>query len=200
MTASDIVVIDDDSGVRALLQDCLQLDGFVVRAAADGAEGLGLLTEMQPSCVVLDVMMPQLNGHSVLRLLRERHGFNLPVIMLTAASGDDQVWQAWSGGIDCFMAKPFDMDALLQQVRSLCAPAASSARAIRRLDVPTPQDRACLTQGRTRQLGRPSLHLALAATVSWWPSPAGTCAGPARSRVGGSRLRGWLEAAASPGV
>jgi DNA-binding response OmpR family regulator len=125
--ASDVVVIDDDPGVRALLQDCLELVEFVVRSATDGAEGLVLLTDKQPSCVVLDVMMPQLDGHSVLRLLRERHAFNLPVIMLTAASDDDHAWQAWSGSVDCFIAKPFDMDVLLQRVRTLCAPVTGAA-------------------------------------------------------------------------
>lgn len=129
-TANHIVVIDDDPGVRALLQDCLELDGFVVRPAANGADGLDLLMNRQPSCVVLDVMMPQLNGHSVLRLLRERHGFNLPVIMLTAASDDDQAWQAWSGGVDCFMAKPFDMGDLLHRVRALCGPAAAASSGV----------------------------------------------------------------------
>lgn len=147
--AGDIVVIDDDPGVRTLLQDCLELDGFIVRTAPDGAEGLALVTDKQPSCVVLDVMMPQLDGHSVLRLLRERHGLNLPVIMLTAASDDDQVWQAWSGGIDCFMAKPFDMDALLQHVHTLCAPVpdASSRTSVRMTDIPTADDHSSLPPG-----------------------------------------------------
>lgn len=147
--AGDIVVIDDDPGVRALLQDCLELDGFVVRTAPDGAAGLALVTDKQPSCVVLDVMMPLLDGHSVLRLLRERHGLNLPVIMLTAASDDDQAWQAWSGGVDCFMAKPFDMEALLQHVHTLCAPVpdASPRMSARRTDIPTADDQASLPPG-----------------------------------------------------
>lgn len=119
----DVVIIDDDPGVRGLLQDCLQLDGFAVRAAEDGTLGLALVDEQRPACVVLDVMMPQLDGHSVLRLLRERHGFTLPVIMLTAASDDDQAWLAWAGGVDCFMAKPFDMDTLLRRIHALSAPA-----------------------------------------------------------------------------
>lgn len=123
----DVVIIDDDPAVRGLLQDCLQVHGFAVRAAADGVHGLALVDEQRPVCVVLDVMMPQLDGHSVLRLLRERHGFSLPVIMLTAASDDDQAWQAWAGGVDCFMAKPFDMDTLLRRIHALSPPADDDA-------------------------------------------------------------------------
>lgn len=121
----DVVIIDDDPGVRDLLQDCLELDGFSVRSAADGVDGLALVGQRRPTCVVLDMMMPHLDGHSVLRLLRERHGFNLPVIMLTAAAEDDQAWQAWAGGVDCFMAKPFEVDALLHQLEVLSAASAT---------------------------------------------------------------------------
>lgn len=114
-----VVVIDDDPSVRALLEVSLELDGFTVRTAADGRRGLDLVEQTRPACVLLDVMMPELDGHSVLRMLRERYGLNLPVIMLTAASDDSHAWQAWSAGVDCFIAKPFDLDALLRQVSTL---------------------------------------------------------------------------------
>ncbi|HWH27676.1 MAG TPA: response regulator transcription factor [Mycobacteriales bacterium] len=125
--APAVVVIDDDGEVRGLLQETLQLEGFAVRAAADGAEGLALIEEQRPDCVVLDLMMPHLDGHSVLRRLRERHGFGVPVIMLTAASDDDQAWQAWAGGVDCFMAKPFEIEELVHRVDTLSAASARDA-------------------------------------------------------------------------
>lgn len=117
-----VVVIDDDPMVRALLQDSLELDGFAVRTAADGRQGLDVVESEQPACVILDVMMPELDGHSVLRQLRDRYGLSLPVIMLTAASDDDQAWKAWSAGVDCFIGKPFDLDSLLRQVSTLSSP------------------------------------------------------------------------------
>lgn len=121
-----VVVIDDDPSIRHLLQDCLELDGFEVHTSADGSGGLALVAQSEPACVVLDVTMPELDGHGVLKLLRERHGFDVPVIMLTAAADDEQAWQAWTGGVDCFMTKPFQVEALLRQVADLCRTASTA--------------------------------------------------------------------------
>jgi DNA-binding response OmpR family regulator len=116
-----ILVIDDDDSVRALLAATLEMEGFDVTLARDGEDGLRVLGSAPVDCVVLDLMMPGLDGHAVLQQIRSGEGMNLPVIMLTAASDDDQAWQAWSGGVDCFMAKPFDVDRLLREVEKLCA-------------------------------------------------------------------------------
>lgn len=121
MHSARILVIDDDDSVRTLLAATLEMEGFDVTLARDGEDGLRVLGSGQVDCVVLDLMMPGLDGHAVLQQIRSDEGMTLPVIMLTAASDDVQAWQAWSGGVDCFMAKPFDVDRLLQRIADLCS-------------------------------------------------------------------------------
>ncbi len=115
-----VLVVDDDPVIRSLLRDTLEIEGYEVRTAEDGAAGLALVAERRPDCVVLDLMMPGIDGHEVLRRIRAVDGEMLPVVMLTAAAGDDHTWQAWAGGVSCFLAKPFDVDVLLRWVDYLC--------------------------------------------------------------------------------
>lgn len=117
-----VLVIDDDPAIRCLLQDVLEMEGFGVRTAQDGCAGLAQIHAQRPDCVVLDLMMPGLDGHAVLREIRACDGEALlPVVMLTAASDDEQTWQAWAGGVDCFLPKPFDPDLLLRWVSYMSA-------------------------------------------------------------------------------
>lgn len=110
-----ILVVDDDPSVRALLRDVLECEGHLVELVADGFAALRAVQTARPDCVVLDVMMPGLDGHAVLSRLRQLEGGPaLPVIMLTAAADDANAWQAWSGGVDYFLAKPFDACELLR--------------------------------------------------------------------------------------
>ncbi len=110
-----VLVVDDDPGVRALVRDVLELEGYDVRLAGDGLSALHLVEVDRPDCVVLDVMMPGMDGHAVLQRIRAAEGgAGLPVVMLTAAADDAQAWQAWSEGVDYFLAKPFDPDELLR--------------------------------------------------------------------------------------
>ena len=109
-----ILVIDDDASIRSLLTDVLECEGFTVRAAEDGFAGLRMVAADRPDCVVLDVMMPGLDGHGVLTRIRSGGGRHLPVVMLTAAAGDEQAWQAWTEGVDYFLAKPFEPEELLR--------------------------------------------------------------------------------------
>jgi two-component system response regulator MprA len=110
-----ILVVDDDASVRALLRDVLECEGHDVEVAPDGFAALRAVSAGRPDCVVLDVMMPGLDGHEVLARLRELDGGpSLPVIMLTAAADDANAWRAWSGGVDYFLAKPFDALELLR--------------------------------------------------------------------------------------
>jgi DNA-binding response OmpR family regulator len=109
-----ILVIDDDPAVRRLVKDVLELEGFLVAVAADGYAGLRLIEADRPDCVVLDVMMPGLDGHGVLTRIRSTGGRHLPVVMLTAAADDNQAWQAWTEGVDYFLSKPFEPEELLR--------------------------------------------------------------------------------------
>lgn len=112
---ASILVVDDDPDIRQLVTDVLETEGYAVRAVDDGFAALRSLAEVEPDCVVLDVMMPGLDGHEVLRVLRERNSDrHLPVIMLTAAADDEQIWRSWAGGVDYFLTKPFGPDELLR--------------------------------------------------------------------------------------
>jgi DNA-binding response OmpR family regulator len=117
-----ILVVDDDPSVRSLLIDVLETEGYAVRAAADGFAALRSVADAAPDCVVLDVMMPGLDGHEVLGALRNRvESRRVPVVMLTAAADDEDVWRAWSGGVDYYLSKPFAPEELLRFLRYLLA-------------------------------------------------------------------------------
>ncbi len=112
---SVVLVVDDDLDVRQYIGDVLEMAGHTVRFAEDGNQALREIEQDRPDCVVLDVMMPGLSGHQVLAQVRQSDGGpNLPVVMLTAAADENQAWRAWTGGVDFFLAKPFDSDQLLR--------------------------------------------------------------------------------------
>ena len=115
-----ILVIDDDASIRRLVTDVLEVEGYEVSTAQDGYAGLRAIELERPDCVVLDVMMPGLDGHQVLQRIRATDGGpDLPVVMLTAAADDAQAWRAWTEGVDYFLAKPIRRPAL-KQVPQVC--------------------------------------------------------------------------------
>jgi DNA-binding response OmpR family regulator len=119
---ASVLVIDDDHSVRQLLETLLNAEGYFVRSAQNGFEGLAAIAHEPPDCVVLDVMMPGIDGYEVLRHIRSRsEGVGMIVVMLTAAHDDKHAWTAWSGGVDYFLAKPFEVDLLLGYLRGRLA-------------------------------------------------------------------------------
>jgi CheY-like chemotaxis protein len=112
---SVVLVVDDDAAIREYVGDLLEMEGHDVRFAGDGPAALESILEQRPDCVLLDVMMPGMSGHEVLAEIRRIDGGpQLPVVMVTAAAGEAQSWQAWTGGVDYFLAKPIDVDQLLR--------------------------------------------------------------------------------------
>jgi DNA-binding response OmpR family regulator len=110
-----VLVVDDDPSVRKLLNQTLEMEGYSVATAADGEEALEELPASKPDVVVLDVMMPKLNGLDVLdRIRRNPETSTLPVILLTAKSSKEDVWEGWQRGVDYYMTKPFDVEELLR--------------------------------------------------------------------------------------
>ena len=125
-----ILVIDDDATIRLLVSDVLEVEGYEVEAVGDGYAGLRAIEARRPDCIVLDVMMPGMDGHEVLQRIRAaEHGPELPVVMLTAAADDAQAWRAWTEGVDYFLAKPFDADELLRYLSYLFTGATEGALA-----------------------------------------------------------------------
>ena len=109
-----VLVVDDDPAIREYVGDVLTLEGYAVRVVPDGPRALAAIAVERPDCVLLDIMMPGMSGHEVLAAIRAADGGpGLPVVMLTAAADDVHAWQAWTGGVDYFLARPFDADQLL---------------------------------------------------------------------------------------
>jgi len=114
-----ILVVDDDPAIRQLLTDVLELDGHEIHLAVDGHDGLRLLELTRPDFVVLDVMMPGIDGYDVLRSIRAQEGDPLPVLMLTASADPASAARGWVDGVDYYLAKPFAPDVVLDIVDSV---------------------------------------------------------------------------------
>ncbi len=113
-----ILVIDDDPAVTSLLKRGLSYEGFAVATARSGVEGLTMARERPADLVVLDVMMPGLNGYEVLQRLRAADE-QLPVLMLTARDATADQVQGLESGADDYVIKPFTFEVLLARIRSL---------------------------------------------------------------------------------
>lgn len=112
-----LLVIDDDDGIRAMLHVALSIEGFEVHLAENGFEGLALAREVRPDVIILDIMMPRLDGHEVLRAMRNSDELaDIPVVMASALSADDQVWEGFVGGADSYLCKPYDLADLLEEI------------------------------------------------------------------------------------
>lgn len=113
-----VLVIDDDPAVTSLLKRGLSYERFDVETASGGAEGLKLARERYPDLVILDIMMPGMDGLEVLRRLRSVDA-RLPVLMLTARDASADEISGLAHGADDYVTKPFTFDVLLARVRSL---------------------------------------------------------------------------------
>lgn len=113
-----VLVIDDDTEIRAMLRRRLTADGFDVDSARDGSEGLALARQRKPDVVVLDIAMPGIDGVETVRLLREAGAWT-PVLMLTAHGEIDRRLDSFRAGADDFLAKPFHHEELLLRIDAL---------------------------------------------------------------------------------
>lgn len=113
-----ILVIDDDSSVTAVLKRGLSYEGYIVDVAATGKEGLDRAREYPPNLVILDVMMPGLDGLEVCRRFRAADP-NLPIILLTAKDGVSDQVMGLETGADDYVVKPFTFEVLLARLRAL---------------------------------------------------------------------------------
>lgn len=104
-----ILAVDDEKHIVRLVQVNLERQGYTVVTANDGKEALQKVEEEHPDLVVLDVMMPYMDGFEVLQTLRRNpETANIPVIMLTAKAQDADVFRGWTSGVDCYLTKPFN--------------------------------------------------------------------------------------------
>ena len=114
-----ILIADDDEDIRAFLDITLGLAGFEVVHARDGIEALELVHAHSPDVVVLDVMMPRMDGLETLRRLRtDARTSHLPVLILTAKAQRQDAIEGLDSGADDYVTKPFDAEELLARIRS----------------------------------------------------------------------------------
>jgi DNA-binding response OmpR family regulator len=115
-----IMVVDDEPNIVQTLQDRLEMNEYEVVTAGNGREGLEKFEEEQPDVILLDVIMPIMDGHEMLEALRKRPtGQNVSVIMLTARSQTQDIARANACGIDDYIVKPFDLSELLEKIESV---------------------------------------------------------------------------------
>jgi two-component system alkaline phosphatase synthesis response regulator PhoP/two-component system response regulator VicR len=115
-----ILAVDDEKHIVRLVQVNLERQGYEVVTANDGKEALQKVEEEHPDLVVLDVMMPYMDGFEVLQNLRRNAATrDIPVIMLTAKAQDADVFKGWQSGVDCYLTKPFNPMELIAFVKRI---------------------------------------------------------------------------------
>ncbi len=123
-----ILVVDDEPAVRQALSSSLDFEGYRVSEAADGAEALAQAERLRPDLVVLDVLMPRMDGLTACRRLRTQ-GDKVPVLMLTARDMVGDRVTGLDAGADDYLVKPFELDELLARIRALLRRSAFSVEA-----------------------------------------------------------------------
>ena len=119
-TIKKILIVDDDPHIVRMLQTCLERETFEVLTAGTGADGLACATAQQPDLIVLDVMMPKMDGFETLRKLKaDATTDKIPVIMLTAKVQDADVLNGWKTGVHLYLTKPLEPVVLIKHVKCI---------------------------------------------------------------------------------
>lgn len=145
-----ILVVDDEPPIVRLVKAKLRLDGYEVITASRGDEALGILEEETPDLIVLDVMMPDMDGFETLRRIRQHS--QVPVVMLTARGSDADKLQGLKSGADDYITKPFSLEELLLRVQAVLRRGRAAAPATSRLtcgDVTLDEDAMRVWRGET---------------------------------------------------
>jgi excisionase family DNA binding protein len=115
-----VLIVDDDARMREYVRVNLEVEGYVVREAGSVDEGLAVLEEEPPDLILLDVMMPKVDGWEMLRRVQERHGVgSIPVIMFSGKVDERAAQDATSRGAQGFIGKPFDPRSLIDSTKQL---------------------------------------------------------------------------------
>jgi excisionase family DNA binding protein len=115
-----VLIVDDDPRLREFVRVNLELEGYTVREASSATEGLAALEETPPALILLDVMMPEVDGWEMLRRVQERHGVgSIPVIMFSGKVDERSLAEAANRGAQAFVGKPFDPQQLIESTKQL---------------------------------------------------------------------------------
>jgi DNA-binding response OmpR family regulator len=156
-----ILIVEDDAAIQAGLQEKLRMEGHEVAAAGDGAAALRALADEPVDLVVLDLMLPKLDGLSVLRRLRKRSAA-LPVLILSAKGTEEEKVEGLRAGADDYLAKPFGLKELVARIDALLRRARGVERTLTFGDVKIDLGRRkVLVKGREAALSRKELEILL---------------------------------------
>ena len=115
-----VLIVDDDPRVREYVRVNLEMEGYGVREAGSAEEGLAVLEEVSPDLILLDVMMPEVDGWEMLRRVQERHGVGaIPVVMFSGKVDEQNADEATARGAQGFVGKPFDPQQLIEHAKQL---------------------------------------------------------------------------------
>jgi len=114
-----ILIVDDETDIVEILQFVLEAEGYKCITAYDGEEGLKLAKNSMPDLIILDVMMPKINGYKICRLLKFDNKYkNIPILMITARSQDEDKVIGEETGADEYITKPFKVDEVVEKVKN----------------------------------------------------------------------------------
>lgn len=134
-----ILVVEDDDNLRELVSARLEKNGYEVKTAADGYLAVSMARSFVPDLVILDLMIPRMDGYTVCRLLRASGLSDLPIIMFSARSGADDIRRGLDTGANAFVSKPFEPEVLLAKIEELLTAKADKERVAAAGMPPTPQ-------------------------------------------------------------
>jgi len=118
MPKETVLIIEDDPTLLLTLSDNFTFEGYAVRTAADGEKGLELAFDAAPDLIILDIMLPEVNGYEICRRVR-KSGLETPIIMLTAKGRKSEIIMGLNLGADDYVTKPFSIDELLARSNAM---------------------------------------------------------------------------------
>ncbi len=113
-----VLIVEDNVDLNESLKEILELNGYNVEVAFDGEEGLEMAKMVEPDVIILDIMLPKIDGYQVCQILRQR-GINTPILMLTAKDSLSDKVKGLDIGADDYLPKPFEIEELLARIRAL---------------------------------------------------------------------------------
>lgn len=115
-----VLIVDDDERLREYVRVNLEMEGYTIHEAGSAEDGMKVLDELRPDLVLLDVMMPKVDGWEMLQLMHERHGVgSIPVVMFSGKVDEGAADEAAERGAQGFIGKPFDPQELITQTKQL---------------------------------------------------------------------------------
>jgi len=120
---SKILIVDDDAGIRMLLSKFLEREGYEIVSAEDGLEGVEEAKKTHPDLIILDVVMPRMDGLTAARLIKFYKPLSdVPIVFLTAKDADREIELAQKARAEVYITKPFDVHQVIKEVKNLLNP------------------------------------------------------------------------------